>query len=1368
MATNITNNIPDIDYSDSSINTEDKSLIKINSTSYNVFDNWNDLIQKYFGVDDLGNPYISTLKSSFFGYFNELASSEIKNAVFHKNFLYDEHFLNTAILPESVYNFAKIYNVPIDTATPSTMFLKLSISEESLTSSSLLKEISTDSITNANANTLKVFTLTFTRDNSLFTIGNYNFSLAYPIILTIQQISETDGSYSYSYSVNYDTTAEIYPPVDNNGTLPYLKVWKENVNGLDYIYIGFQVYQFEKKNFEVTITSTESNPDTLYHTFTFDNQLAFFDAKYEFNGKITDLNLYFNNIYTPTEEEYYAYYTYLNDNCIQISFSTNTINGFRPSTGSTIYFRAYTTLGEEGNFDYSGGVTMKYTNNSTFSFLDFSCETLLDGASGGKNRLDTYGQKTKILERLTTRNNIITDNDLEKFFNSVNESLNLNGSTILFLKKQDDVIKRIYCNFLLLRDENKRVLPTNTAPHLKISGKELLSINDSTNNKYLIKEHSIVQCNYVRDVANYNALKIQNENLVVDNFDKYFDTSNNTRYSQDYIKYILNNNYFQDIIDEKKDTYEIALDTLDSIYDIMKFFEVENDELTYVVPFMIAIDKEPFLKATYYNMDINTEVSLDYKYLNSKVGASFNISTLSISKDISPSASNKYTLDSNIYKLSFNLNTNLSYNDLKNKVVIKCIMTDAKDSKTYGHFFFKLKDVKTDTSNVVSYSYTYEAELATDYTFNNGMLNMYNCLYKNTVGDNYRSKLFKTVPIDEDICFQIGILLYDQNLAATQTEDEKKDWHYPFPMGFIQSIEEPVNIVNNESSVNFITCESLTAQDDYYNNSTLDNWNGYRNLDSIYFLPVELDNDNSSGTTNNNYEFYEDEPFDWNSKGYTNSYGLLTYFVNEHQLKDGKLTIKIKDTYNKNNPKAGTNHLKLNGYLKIIIPSIILDDEEYSVELSHKLFYDEAQTNFGNTNDNIIISKTFDKEGNKYITFTIQSLIDLSMDINTSYAKLITKDIHEQEGEDYKASYRRDSEVVDMNGNLGYTILSNFNNIDRTALMFYNIVRSVDNKITETSISDLTIDSIILSRTDNDIDGNINSRDDINNYVLATVINNTKTVKMYQNMSSLMSSIVTYDEENDIFDIELVPLISLRYYMARPNYIYDILNKFIDVVDSLLPRLENNTNCDMKFYNTYGPSRYFYFNKTSTSKTTYLDATTNEEVDIEDDNYNPYKNTIVSTNSYTKYNYLGRTDIILDFTIFIKESITNEKDEEIKKYISDFVENSNDELLLPISNLIVSLQNNFPIIKYIKYNGIFSDIVDSNNSSINNDYQLIDNDFDFNKMTKDEIRVYVPEYLNVKKSVVKENESSITYTDDIFDLLKYSTYDYVININYKL
>jgi len=1402
MAIDVTNKIPSVEYSDPSVDTENKSLIKINSTSYNVYDNWFDFIQKYFGIDDIGSPLINTLKSSFFGYFNEIASSEIKNAVYHRNFLYDEHFLNTAILPESIYNFAKQFNVPIDTATPSTMFLKMGVTEESLTSSSLIKEILTEkSSTNANATTLKIYTLTFTRDNTLFTVGNkYNFSLAYPIVLTIKEISEADDTKSYSYSVNYDTTAESYPFVEATGDLPYLKVWKENVDGVDFVYIGFQVYQFEKTTKDILITSRDNNPDTLYHTFTFNDQLAFFDAKYEYNGNIVDLNLYFNNIYTPTEEEYFAYYTYLNDNCIQLSFSSS-VNGFRPAPASNIYFRTYTTLGEEGNFDYSGGVSMRFTNNSTFSYLDFSCETLIDGATGGKNRLDTFGQKIKILERITTRNNIITDNDLLKFFDSVNESLNINGSTIQFLKKQDDVIKRIYCNFLLLRDENKRVIPTNTAPHLKIKASDLLNVGDSIagmngtidKTKLVIKEHSIVKCNYVRDVPNYNSLTMDKD-LIVDNFEDYFDQENNIRYSQDYIKYILDNNYFQNIIDEKKASYEVALDNLESIYDVMKFFEVETDELVYTIPFMISIETEPFLKATYYNMDVNTNVQLSYKYLNNKVGASFNISTLSIEKDISPSAENKYTLDSNVYKLSFNLNTNLSYDDLKSKVVVKCIMTDAKETKNFGHFFFKLKDVTLNNNGVVSYDYTYEAQLATNYTFDSGLLNMYNCVYKNSsTSDNFRSQLYRLAPIEEDICFQIGILLYDQNLAATQTKEEKDDWYYPFPIGFIQDIESPVDIASESE---FSSCESLTDQTQYYD-GTNSEWVGYKNIDSILFLPVELDNSNESGTPHDNYEYYNDAPFNWNmtvtdpdtqlvTTPYSNSIGLLSYFVNEHSLKDGKLIIKVKDTFPVNNPDSETNHLKLDGYVKIAIPNFVIEADNdtinATIEIAHKLFYDEAQANYGNTNENIEITKTFDKDGNKYITFTINSIIKIFDDLDSSYIKLITDDgYRNNQGEESTTNskgfditcYRRDAETINPKGQLGYTILSNIVNMDRAAVMFYHVVRSIttatnENKETEADVSQLSIEDIQLTRTDDDIDNDADSRDNIDNYVLATVLNNANAVKMYQNMSSIMSSIVLYDEDTDTYDIELVPLISLRYYMARPKMIYDLLNQFISVVDSLLPRLENNTNCDMKFYNTYGPSRYFYFSKENIMQTKYLDADTNEEVDIEDADFNPYRSTVVSTNAYTKYNYLGRTDIILDFTIFVNESVTSQKDEEIKKYISDFVEASNDELILPISNLITSLQNDFPIIKYIKYNGVFSDIVDSNNSSKNNDYQLIDNDFDFNEMTKDEIRVYVPEYLNVKKSVVKENEDSITYTNDIFDLLKYSTYDYVINITYKL
>ena len=1377
MAIDITDKIPSRDnLGNYKVDVSDKSLIKINSTSYNVFDNWSDFVMKYFGIDEGNNPYVTTLKSSFFGYFNELASSEIKNAVFHKNFLYDEHFLNTAVLPESIYNFAKLYNVPIEGATPATMYLKISISERELTTSTLLKEVTDEKVTNANANTLKIYNIVFSRENTLFTVGGYNFSLPYPIILTVQQFEEPDGSHSYAYSANYDTSNTFFPFTENLGKLPFLKVWKENIDEVDYVFIGFQAYQFEKEENSILITSTEANPDTLYHTFSFNNQIAFFEAKYEFNGKVADLNLYFNNIYTPSEKEYYAYYSFLNDNNFQLSFSTDLINGFRPVTGSTIRLYLYTTLGSKGNFDYSGGVTMKFSNNSSFNRLDFVCETMTDNSTGGKDRLDTYGQKTKILERITTRNNIITENDLLKFFDSVNESLNINGSTINFLKKQDDVIKRIYCNFLLLRDENKRVIPTNTAPYLNIK-------LDKGQTEYTIKEHSIVKCNYVRDIINYDPTDMDKD-LVVDNFEDYFDKENNIRYSQDYIKYILDEDYFQKIIDKQKETYDLAFDNLSSIYELMKTFKIENDELVYTIPFMINIKTEPFLKATYYNMDINSEISLNYKYLNNKVGSSFNISTLTIYKDIEPSASNKYSLESNVYKLSFNLNSNLSYDDLKDKVVIKCYLMEKGNEQTIGHFFFKLKDVVTNhDTNVVSYDYKYEAELATDYSFNDeGKLNFYNCIYLDTqVGDTKKSILADKVAVSEDIQFQIGILLYDPKLAKTKVDkidEELNIWYYDFPDGFIQFIEDPITIINltestdKEKENNLKSCYELTnGKIDDDGQSSMINYTegkGYNNPESIAFLPVVLDALNTSGTDNSNYQFYEDAPFEFKDE-YANSYGLLRTFHNENELRDCKITFTVKDTFNSDE----TNHLKLNGYLKVLIPDFKFETtgDTYTIEVGHKIFYDEAQTNFGNENNNITINKKFvvNEETNqkeKLITFTINSLTNILNDIDSSYVKLISYD---KNSNAYKEPvYRRNVEVINMSGLLGYNILKHFVNMDEIAIMFYNITRSVGTDSTLANINDLTINSLTISRTDLDVENNADSRDNINNYILATILNNSTPVKLYQNMSSLMNSILTYDEKNDEYKLELVPMISLSYYMARPKMIYDLLNQFIEVVDSLLPRLENNTKCDMKFYNTYGPSRYFYFNKSYANKTVYLDAETGEEVDIDDENYNPYRNTIIENSKYTKYNYLGRTDIILDFTIYVNETVDDEKDAEIKKYISDYVEESNAELVLPISKLITLLQIKFPIIKYIKYNGIFSDRVDSNDSSKNNDYQLIDNDFDFNTMTKEEIRTYVPEYLNLKKSVIKENEKVISFNDNMFDIMKYSTYDYLINIHYKL
>ena len=87
-----------------------KSTIYMDGTSYNIEKHWLEIAQKYFNVDQTDFNAISFLKSSFFGYFNEIASNEVKNATYHRNVLYDEHFLNTASFPESmaVFNWQSV------------------------------------------------------------------------------------------------------------------------------------------------------------------------------------------------------------------------------------------------------------------------------------------------------------------------------------------------------------------------------------------------------------------------------------------------------------------------------------------------------------------------------------------------------------------------------------------------------------------------------------------------------------------------------------------------------------------------------------------------------------------------------------------------------------------------------------------------------------------------------------------------------------------------------------------------------------------------------------------------------------------------------------------------------------------------------------------------------------------------------------------------------------------------------------------------------------------------------------------------------------------------------------------------------------
>jgi len=73
------------------------SVMVVNQTTYNIEDHWMNLAANYFNIDlskqstdlllDQTGDKLNLLKAGLFGYFNEIASSEIKSSVYYNNMM---------------------------------------------------------------------------------------------------------------------------------------------------------------------------------------------------------------------------------------------------------------------------------------------------------------------------------------------------------------------------------------------------------------------------------------------------------------------------------------------------------------------------------------------------------------------------------------------------------------------------------------------------------------------------------------------------------------------------------------------------------------------------------------------------------------------------------------------------------------------------------------------------------------------------------------------------------------------------------------------------------------------------------------------------------------------------------------------------------------------------------------------------------------------------------------------------------------------------------------------------------------------------------------------------------------------------------
>ena len=497
---------------------------------------------------------MSDLNVGLFGYINDILGETTKDAFFSISSLYKEIFPQLAELPESIYNHALLYQLNNVFAVPAKCYFTLVIAEDII----------------INNGTISAGFTYFDIDSGMsFVIDGKNFMLDYDIRITTKKTSN-----GFIHSAQY-----IMDPLNSLSDLtnPYILTGIYiGENKKRYVSLQVQLHQVSKRTIENTITSNDTiNAVTMEYPF--DNQLANFEIFYRApgSGSFVQLKKLLENTFKL--EDPFCFYSLSNDNLLKISF-TNDEHYFQPEYSSDIIIQLYTTLGKDGNFEQYDGTSIrvvgsydKYESNRGVVFMG----NVIGSAENGSDRMTIDELQNETVKSYSTVKSFTTTSDLQIYFNEVMQKAN-EKTRVLFMKKRDDVYERLYCSFILFKDDDNNIIPTNTLD-------------------LLIKPEDV----------DYN-LSLTSRNVV--NAGKIYE-------------------YIEDAEDpyariKKGYTYESDLDE----------FENSSNDFIYMNPFLMIMGTNP-LDVGFYINTISSNLPVDYLEVNSDSFYQFVIDTIQIDRN---------------------------------------------------------------------------------------------------------------------------------------------------------------------------------------------------------------------------------------------------------------------------------------------------------------------------------------------------------------------------------------------------------------------------------------------------------------------------------------------------------------------------------------------------------------------------------------------------------------------------------------------------------------------------------------------------------------------------------------------------------------
>lgn len=505
----------------------------------------NQVAPLYFDMNEL-----SELNIGIFGYINEILASCAEDTALITSMLFKEQFPVIAEKPESLYLAAALFQLSDLFATPASTNFIILLNEDSIIQ---------------HATTISLNTYELNIDSNMdINIEDKHFMLDYDIKILCKETS-TGYIYNTYYIIDKDNSLST---IRN----PYIKsVIHTHTNGQRYLGLYVTLHQVNKKTISDTLI-TNDKINVVSKEYTFDGQIANFEIYYQESADAPVQQLKKLPANTPRIKEPFCFYRFGDDNKLIIEFS-NDERFFIPKFNSLIDIDIYTTLGAGGNFaEYTGpeveivGKSTKYSSNKGLIFIG-----VVQGASiGGFDKKSLEEFRTEIIKAWSTVNSFTTANDLTLYFNSlkINE---LND--LLIIKQRDDALIRLFSAFILFRDADGNIIPTNTID-MKMFPDEIDTKYEQSN-RYILKAGKI----YKYDADNRIYVKQDKALTLKSNFDEY-----------------------------------------------------EGKEFVYVNPFLTVIGQQPNNIGFYLNT-IDDKVTIDYSDVNSNTIYQFIVNTIEVYRD---------------------------------------------------------------------------------------------------------------------------------------------------------------------------------------------------------------------------------------------------------------------------------------------------------------------------------------------------------------------------------------------------------------------------------------------------------------------------------------------------------------------------------------------------------------------------------------------------------------------------------------------------------------------------------------------------------------------------------------------------------------